>query len=238
MVTAAPTSETFWRPSRDWDGETCVVLGNGPSARRAADGLARFKRLGVRVLAINETYLLAPDADILYFCDEAFYARHRDRDQFRSHPARKVTLSWRAKSQDPALLLLESASPDTPIEDLPPLFDDGRISRGNNSGLQALQLACLLGVRLCLLIGFDMRIIEGETHWTSEALGAADSDRWRRSNGHAGRNPERYEKKFAPLFAPLAQALKGRGMSVVNLTEFDEDGRPLSALTCFPTARV
>lgn len=190
-------------------------------------------------IAINDTYKLCPWAKFIYFCDADFWERERDKPEFAGHKGRKVTLSVEVQGKDPSALLLENLGPDYSDAECKALFDrPGAINNYGNSGAQAIQLARHLGASVILLAGFDMRDVDGRTHWSKDCLGAEQSARFYNGGGVESRDPKRYETKFAPRFPKLADALRADGITVINLTRFDREGKPWTALRCFPLASL
>src|SRR5690606_20149057 len=101
-----------------------------------------------RVIVINNSWQLAPWADLLYACDGRWWETYRPE------------FSGLRVSQDPRageFNALRVPSVPEPGLSLDPL----RIHRGGNSGYQALNLAVLLGCARVLLVGYDMK---GD-HW-------------------------------------------------------------------------
>lgn len=69
--------ELVWSPERIWDGETCFILGGGPSlTQRDVDRL--FRR---RVITINSSAAKARNAGVddgvLYFNDTSWFLQFR-----------------------------------------------------------------------------------------------------------------------------------------------------------------
>lgn len=59
---------SYWSVPRRWQGQTCYILGCGPSLR----GFDVFNLFGWgRIIAINDSFRLAPWASVLYECDAA-----------------------------------------------------------------------------------------------------------------------------------------------------------------------
>ena len=81
----------FWKVPRMWEGETVAILAGGPSLTQAQVDYVKGK---CKVIAINSSYLLAPWADILYFCDNRWYTEcgHKNRKEFKEFKGIKVTL--------------------------------------------------------------------------------------------------------------------------------------------------
>ena len=63
-----------WQP--DWTGQTCCILGGGPSLR----GFAADRLRGRRVIGINEAGLtLVPWCDVLMWADQRWLDWNKDR---------------------------------------------------------------------------------------------------------------------------------------------------------------
>ena len=88
---------------------------------------------------------------------------------------------------------------------------------GRSSGYQACNLAFHLGVKRILLLGFDMRAVNGRTHWHEQHQRPT--------------SPKDYATHMAPPFKRLAEELGARGVEVVNCT-------PGSAITAFPVMPI
>lgn len=120
-----------WWP--DWSGETVVIAASGPSQNAADLSLCR----GVKVMAINETWRLAPFCDVLYACDARW---------------------WRVRGPQIDCLKV-SGEPHEGCHNVN--AKDWIPKGGNNSGYQALALAMAWGARRVILTGYDMQ----GTHW-------------------------------------------------------------------------
>jgi hypothetical protein len=64
--------------SRAWEGKTVVCIAGGPSLTKEQLELVRAarERDAVRVIVINDAYLIAPWADVLYFADARWAKWH------------------------------------------------------------------------------------------------------------------------------------------------------------------
>jgi hypothetical protein len=91
-----------------------------------------------------------------------------------------------------------------------------RIHYGNCSGFQAINLAILFGATRIILVGFDMRVVNGQRHFFGDHPAPLG-------------NACQYEH-FLPAFEAAARTLP-RHISIVNCT-------PGSALKCFPMASL
>lgn len=217
----------FWRVPRWWPGETLAILASGPSLTQEQATLCRGR---LRVIAINDSYLLAPWADLHYFCDAKWYEWHRKcespaqaevgRDRamalFHGFQGVRVTIEPTAamRKYEPALKILRNDSSPRDGKPRPEGLcreADG-IRTGRNSGFQAVNLAVHTGVSRILLLGYDMRVVDGKTHWFGEhpqPTGAGI-----------------YESTFLPAFDSLIAPLTALGVEVLNCT-------PQSALKAF-----
>lgn len=140
-----------WWPA--WAGEDMVLVASGPSASTVPLDLARG---GHRVIAINESWRLAPWADILYACDHAWWAAHDGVPEFRGL---RLTVDHRAATAF-GIPLMKCRKPDPRV-----LMDrPGEVGWGGNSGFHVLNLALQFGPRKIILVGYDMRVDRG-SHW-------------------------------------------------------------------------
>ena len=211
----------LWRVEREWDGETCAVLGGGASMSAA---VAESVRGRCRVIAVNNQGVscvngsgkvqpaLAPWADVLYAADRMWW--HHNRGAAEQFAGIKATVMPNGYNDFVPLFdglrVLGNGGADG--------FDDrpDHVRTGWNSGYQALHLAAHFGAKRVLLLGFDMHAAAGE-HWFGD-------HRWRK--GYKSRYP-----LFARAFTDGAPEFAKRGVDVVNCT-------PGSALGCFRQASV
>lgn len=217
----------FWNVPEDWAGDTVVILGGGPSLAALLPRLAQgpFRRLGgvgrARTIAINDGYLAAPWAEMLYFCDARWHAWHKGRPEFAAFAGEIVTLdNLGLRAQDPRIRSVANMGPgDDAAAGNVGLFDrPWGIFHGRNGGYQAIHIAVHRGAQRILLVGYDMRP-------------AADG----RCNWHDGHplppSPAVYAQAMLPSFPHLARACAARGVEVVNCT-------PGSALDAFPRGEL
>ncbi len=174
---------------------------------------------GLRVITINDSWIYYPKADVFYFCDprwwtEQYGANCRSVDgtvTFRELLASGFWVRGTCDevSCDPRLHELAFTG-QVGLERKP----DG-LRHGSNSGYQAIGLARHFGAKRIVLLGYDMRVVNGRTH------------------GHNGsRNPaavfaQTLKHSMLPFFPLLVKPLREEGIEVVNAT-------PGSALRCWP----
>lgn len=195
------TAPYFVRPV--WRGETVAILASGPSMCNA---VAQSVRGRCRVIAINNQALdLAPWADVLYAPDHKWWDVYGP--QAMRFEALKLTL--RRTYQHDVQWLEQSGA--TAIDDRP-----FALVHGGNAGYQAVQLAAHFGARRVLLLGFDMRDVDGK--------------RRRQTYPRELDARQRYAL-WLSHFERLAPHMRARGVDVVNCT-------PNSALLCFRFSTV
>lgn len=131
----------YWSVPRMWDGQTVAILASGPSMSSAvAEKCRRFK-----TIAINNTFRLAPWADMLYAADALWWTVTKDWKDFHGM---RVTCDDTAF---PELLQLRHTGP-TGFDP-----DPSCLKTGSNSGYQAIHVAVHAGAKRILLNGYDMR---------------------------------------------------------------------------------
>lgn len=194
------------RADRRWVGR-CIVAASGPSLTEDVAAAIR----GERVIAVNDAYKLLPFADVLYACDAAWWQHNKGAPDFAGEKWTSHSISPRndksAIGEQYGLNII--CGDDKPGFSL----DPARIHYGNNSGFQALNLAILFGADPIVLVGYDMRDIDGKRHFFGNHKTPL------RGNAQFG--------VWVQKFAKAAELLGGRPR-IINAT-------PGSALKCFET---
>lgn len=206
MVAAAPM--TVAPVERLWPESTVVCLGSGPSLTVDDVNACRGR---ARVIAIKDTYQLAPWADALYCGDEIWWQHCGEQTRtfaglrfglVSPHEHRWVEM---LEQLEVHRLLLGSGSG---IES-----DARRLATGGHSGHQAMNLAAHLGARTIVLLGYDMKpAASGQVHFFTE-----------RAYQSKKRPPYEWLANFASMVAPFERL----GVRVLNATRE-------TALTVFP----
>jgi hypothetical protein len=189
-----------WFP--EWSDQTVVIVASGPSAGKVE--LEHLTCGRTRVIAINESWRLAPWAEILYAGDAVWWRHARGCPDFRGI---KVSIDA-AACREWSLHRLDCAKAGDRIERRP-----GTVGWGGHSGFGALNLAIQLGVSRIALVGYDLTLASG-LHWhgphaTLRNPREAQITRWRRA---------------VDSVAPIAAEL---GIEIVNCS-------PISMLEAFP----
>ena len=206
----------IWSVPPAWKGETCVILAGGPSLNDV--DLSPLWR--TRVIAINDSWRQYPLADVFYFCDPQWWL-----DQ--------ELLNLNSLSRKGYVTSFEEIKGRFWVSGSEPFENDARIQflkltgqtgletnptglrHGSNSGYQAANLAYHFGVKKIILLGYDMRVVNGRTHWHSERREPAEQFAVTLSHS------------MLPLFETLRAPLQEAGVEVINAT-------PDSALKVWP----
>jgi hypothetical protein len=138
-----------------------VILASGPSL--TCEDVQTVRESGYPVIAINDTYKLAPWADVLYACDARWWIEHgyvtsfegerwtQDSAPVKDWPRRAAHAGLNVVKSYPGNLVSDSAD---------------YIFTGSNSGYQALSFALCAGASHAILLGYDMGVAEdGKRHF-------------------------------------------------------------------------
>lgn len=200
-----------------WTGETCVILAGGPSLRTQDISPIYKAKPPLRIIAINDSWRLAPKASVLYFCDWSWWQMQMDRnartaDGLMSFHDLIYKGFWLTVSSDfeghPQVRYIK-------LDGQRGLSDDPTaIRHGSNSGYQAINVAFLYGAKKIILLGYDMKCAGARTHWHDEPRQPANAFKLS------------MEQSMLPHFPTLVEPLKAAGVTVINST-------PDSALKCW-----
>lgn len=194
----------FWTVPRIWPDSTVYILGGGPGLSKVSLSLIRDKR----IIGVNNAYQFGDWVDVCWFGDASWYKKHItglvNFAGLRVH-------SCNSYAERPGTHRLARGKPygiETRRE---------YISWNNNSGASAINLAYHFGVKKIVLIGFDMRTIDGKNNWHDDH-GSRPKD-W---------NPY---PRFMQGWKRIAQDARQLGLEILNAT-------PDSALTVFPIVKL
>lgn len=177
------------------------MLGGGPSLKSVDVDRLR----GSRVIAVNNAYKLGDWIDVLFYGD--CHWLQPNKHAMQNWPGLKVTVcEGHAGKLDIKVLSRRRAMQGLSTQ-------PGTLTWNLSSGACAINLAFLFGVKRIVLLGFDMRKVDGEPNWHHDY-------------GPRSPNHDPY-KRFLRPFPAIAEALKRHHVEVVNAT-------PESALTVFP----
>lgn len=160
-----------------WKDCTIVLVASGPSAIHANLELVRDR---YRVVTVNNSWKLAPWADVLYGCDGTWWRSNEGVPDFKGL---KMTIDRRT-CEDYPNWQIHKVECDRSSDKL--AF--GRVNHigwGGNSGFGALNLSVQFGAKRIILVGFDMNLENG-SHWHGDHTGPLGNPRegniarWRR----------------------------------------------------------
>lgn len=235
MILERVKGERYSRVLPAWKGRTAVILAGGPSLTAQAFESVRAEREAgeIRTIAVNDSYLLAPWADVHYAADAKWHAWHTagvPKPEL-GLSAEDVRLRWEtfrgercsiepprdypvpaesALEADERIHLLRNVH--HPYRGAGLSRDPGYLVTGWNSGFQALNLATLAGAARVLLLGFDAcRAADGRSHW---------------HGGHPRPSSGDYEP-FLRAFSAAEAAIAEAGVEVINCS-------PISRINSFP----
>lgn len=170
-----------WSVPKIWDGSDCFIIGGGPSMPRqfgipeeliglVTSGCAPpssyspyLKPIHDRhVIGVNNAYMLGDWLDVLFFGDCGWYLVHRL--SIAKWPKLKVTCCNRFENRkipsDGIKYLKKNSSHLHGLTS-----DPSKVSWNGNSGAAAINLAVHLGAGRIILLGFDMDMSGGLSHW-------------------------------------------------------------------------
>lgn len=200
-------------------------LNPAPMSEKAAAAVAeRTTKPAPRpiVALINDTYKLAPWADLLYAADARWWNHHAP--QFNGE-------KWTTKRDDPTKRTIYKISDSTirrmGLLNMPGCYADGLsfdpqvIHFGGNSGFQLLNLVILAGAKNIGLLGYDMQPDQN------------DPEKMHFFGNHPKgfSSPKSCFKRWIENFNIAAGQLRGTDIRVVNLTR-------RTALDCFPQMTI
>ena len=182
-----------------FDGQPVLIFASGPSLPKL---WSAERPIPFPAIAVNDAWVIAPTADVLYATDAHWWMHHKGVPEFAG-----VKVGYGGPG--PAgIIWLEGSGPTG--------FDDrlGWVRHGLNSGYSAVHLAVQLGARRIILVGFDMRPVNGKAHFFGDHP--------------KGVSRAMLFERWVTNFGELANILEKLGVEVANVT-------PDSALKkCFP----
>lgn len=189
-----------------WDSASLIALvASGASAALVDRNLLST----IPAIAINDSWKLAPHAEILYAADAPWWRHHGYVPEFAGEKwtQDRGAHGWPVEADQHDIHVIRSAS-------MPGIsLDQSLIHTGSNSGFQALNIAILGGARRIALIGYDM----GGPHWFGDHPG--------------GLNRHSPYGVFRKAFEDAAEQIAGLGVEIFNCSES-------SSLNCWPRAEL
>lgn len=199
--------DVMWTPEQIWRGRRVFVMASGPSLTEAvAARVQNFGGANSATIVVNSSYMMAPWADCLFFTDNSWFEPRRA--IIEAWPRLVVSVSRAAKRAMPnkvlRVQLVDRTEEGMPLRAFPPLGSP-HIRFGRSSGQTAIALAIAMGAKEVVLLGFDMRVVNGMEHHHGEYFGKK-------------RDLDIYAREFVPAFAGWnIQALRA-GVKIINAT--------------------
>ncbi len=224
----------WWSVPKMWDGGDCWIIGGGVSMPRQfgipesviegvssrqapvsvySDYLSQLHNKNV--IGVNISFMLGDWVSVLYFCDTSFYrVYHKEINAFHNL---KVT----CVNHLPRTMLPSTRNIKRLRRDMRKGLgrDPGLIQWNYNSGVAAMNFATHAGVKRIILLGFDMKPLEGKTHYHSGIRNYRNST-----------VPATF-RKFLRSFPNVATDAKKMKVEILNVS-------PESALTCFRKVKL
>jgi len=192
-----------------------ILIATGPSLTVADVELARSCSSS-HIMVVNDAFRIAPDADLLYACDDEWWHRYHAEVMATTFDG----ALWTTSDQAAAKYGLHHVPGKNHEAQDGVLFDvSGKgITYGGNSGFQLINLAFMLGHRSLVLLGYDMGYDAGTPkHFFGEHPQALEK-------------PSPYPK-WIHHFNQAAPVMKAAGMRVVNASR-------KTRLECFPRKTI
>lgn len=185
--------------------DKCFIVAGGPSLKDF-DWTNLDNKF---IIAINRSYEILPNAEVVYFTDEGFWKQHKQ--QLLKHSGkliRGVLVAGQTQEQRVEEYVF-TGSEGFEIE-------PGKLKSGNNSTYAAINLAFHLGFKKIYLLGVDMKW--GEKH-------NRETSHWHDGHTHY-KEPESSFSLFLQRFNTIVPHLTQHGIHVINVN-------PDSALNTF-----
>lgn len=177
-----------WAVPKMWPGLTVVIMASGHSMSKAVADLV--EPTYAPCIVVNNTYKLAPWADLLYAADHEWWQANPEALKFEGL---KITIRGRPFKE---LQWIDYTGNDG--------FDDSPafVRTGCNSGYQALHIAAHAGASRILLCGFNL----GGGHWHHA------------HPPHLKQTPLDEYQRWIRKFETIVEPLRSRNIQVLNCT--------------------
>lgn len=201
-----------------WQDDVVAVLCSGPTLCQEDVDKLQGK---CKVIAVNDSYLLCPWADILWGADWDWWRHHEyvqgfEGERWTTHIGRP---GWAQEAYSNGIKVIrglqDTKDKNTKGARLPD--DNETLPVGNNGAFQALNLAVMSGSKRIILLGVDMQHIDGKSHWFG--------------NHPAKLKQTRNFGIFRECFRKVRRDLELRGIEVVNCS-------PRTTLNCFRKVKL
>jgi hypothetical protein len=194
-----------WIVPREWPGERCFIICGGPSVKSQR---ALIPQLQGRVIAVKQSALLRPDADVMFVSGKD--------DPIVCAPVFPKFTGTYLVARSTYVNMPERTKTLQRTKQATRLSEDPRYLAGLDGGTSAINLAFLFGATEIVLLGYDMT-----------------GGRW--FNGeikhHLPYPPQSHFDRHLAGVADIATDLRRLGVRVVNVS-------PISKVACFERGRL
>lgn len=185
----------------------CYIIAGGPSLKNFDWSLLTPDKF---VIAINRSYEVLPDAQVVYFTDKDYWDAHKEKMLQHTGQLIRGALVPSREEQHPRVLFYQLTGAHG-YETRP-----GMLKHGSNSTYAAINLAAAhFGFKTIYLLGVDMK-------WGM----ARDKNTSHWHTGHKRVDPESTYQKMITAYRTIVDPLQQAGVKVYN-------ANPDSALDCF-----
>jgi hypothetical protein len=223
----------------EWKGRTVAILGGGPSLTMDQVETVRMANMAglLQCIAVNDSYLAAPWADLLYAADAKWHEWHRQGIAkpalglnaaqvallFKSFAGQKCSIATQQnRITDEATHVLKNKNGNKHGSGIS--LDPQYIVTGRQSGYQALNVAILAGASNVLLLGFDGKVLDGRTHWHGGHPETTQAGAW---------------QSYARAWTDGQHAIRATGVRIINCSLQSSIGlfekMPLEQALCVAT---
>ena len=225
----------MWQVPRLWEEGDVWIIGGGPSVPRQFNIPKKIFQSVVRgtspsvyapymsalhdkhVIGVNVAYLLGDWIDFVFFGDKGFLLTHQE--ALSKFQGLKISCHPRTNEMKWVKFLARDKQHPSGITSNPM-----KVSWNGNSGAAAISVAAHTGARRIILLGFDMKLSEG------------NNQHWHNIYGRGTHFDQRRLKKL-PFhrhlrgFPPIAKDAKRMGIEIINAS-------PDSAIECFRKVHI
>lgn len=192
----------WWEIPKIWEGERCYILGGGPSLIEV--DVTRLH--GQHVIAVNNAFKLGDWIEFMFYGHCGFAVWHGE--ALRQFPGFKLTTCiYRERLKFKPLVMRYSRKFGLST-------NPKQLFWNLSSGACAVNLATLLGATEIVLLGYDMRRINGQNNWHNDHPVTEEN------------TPDPYESFLEP-WPSIARGANMIGVNIINAT-------PNSDLMLFP----
>jgi len=204
----------FWKPPILWDKATAFIIGGGPSVLGADYCLPWEHREALftagKVIGVNDGYKVDRRIPICFFGDGCWFEwNHQDLNHWPGIVITSADKFAKQKNRVPYLKVIPRGKPNG-IE-----TKRSRIAFNRSSGPAAINLAYHLGATRIVLIGFDMRIVDGQKNFHNHHKSTAKDQ----GTGYkTNKKDPKALPRFLEPFNAIAHDAKTLKLEIINST--------------------